>query len=404
MRHPAQSNLTAEAFRAAVSATLPPLKPGVGLGLAVSGGPDSTALAHLTARAFPELRLRVAVVDHGLRRNSDAEAKLVRERLQAFVEHVDILTWSPPFKVTTAKLERARLARFGLLSDWARTQGLLRVWLGHHADDQAETIALRLARGSGQAGARGMARRRVDANVIFERPLLDWSKQALIGYCSTQGLSTVSDPTNSDPSTARGDLRQRRTPSSPTGSLSITPLPLDHMPASGTFSASARGIVTDPMGHAWCRSNLMGSTELQALVAWVRGGFYAPSAERAAMVIQRLRTQPRASLHGCIIERRREGWTLISREARARRSLRPQQDVDGGWRLDDRWAISRPQGEWSLAGPAGLVVDPGQPARALTAIPQWRGECPFWDGTALRWADNWAMFTPRRPLLPWMED
>ncbi len=391
------SSLTAEAFRAAVSESLPPLAPGTALGLAVSGGPDSLALAHLTAAAFPDLRLRVAVVDHGLRAASAGEAIAVRARLAAFLPDVDILTWKPPFAVTAGRLEKARQARFGLLADWARAQGILRVWLGHHADDQAETIALRHARGTGAVGARGMARRRVDPDVIFERPLLDWPKQALVDYCTTQGLPYVLDPTNSDPRTGRGRLRQQetalRTESRPS-TQSLAP----------SGRASARGIVTDPMGYAWCRTDALDEATLSTVTAWVRGGFYAPSAERVAAACQRLQAEPRVSLHGCVVERRREGWSLISREARTRRSLRPQQDVDGRWRLDDRWTLAGPEGDWTLAEQAGLDIDPARPGRALAAVPRLRGQLPRWEDGCFRWTDNHAVFAPRRPLLAWIGD
>ena len=391
------SSLTAEAFRAAVSASLPPLAPGTALGLAVSGGPDSLALAHLSAAAFPELRLRVAVVDHGLRAASAGEAIAVRERLAAFLPDVDILTWDPPFDVTGGRLEKARLARFALLADWARARGILRVWLGHHADDQAETIALRHARGTGAVGARGMARRRVDPDVIFERPLLDWPKQALVDYCTTQGLPYVLDPTNSDPRTGRGRLRQRAT-ALPTTSRPSTPSLVP------SVRASARGVVTDPMGYAWCQTEALDVATLSAVTAWVRGGFYAPSAERVVAAFQRLQTEPRVSLHGCVVERRREGWSLISREARTLRSLCPQQDVDGRWRLDDRWTLAGPEGDWTLAGQAGLDIDPARPGRALATVPRLRGQLPRWEDGCFQWADNHAVFSPRRPLLAWIGD
>ena len=391
------SSLTAEAFRAAVSASLPPLAPGTALGLAVSGGPDSLALAHLSAAAFPELSLRVAVVDHGLRAASAGEAIAVRERLAAFLPDVDILTWDPPFDVTGGRLEKARLARFALLADWARARGILRVWLGHHADDQAETIALRHARGTGAVGARGMARRRVDPDVIFERPLLDWPKQALVDYCTTQGLPYVLDPTNSDPRTGRGRLRQRAT-ALPTTSRPSTPSLVP------SVRASARGVVTDPMGYAWCQTEALDVATLSAVTAWVRGGFYAPSAERVVAAFQRLQTEPRVSLHGCVVERRREGWSLISREARTLRSLCPQQDVDGRWRLDDRWTLAGPEGDWTLAGQAGLDIDPARPGRALATVPRLRGQLPRWEDGCFQWADNHAVFSPRRPLLAWIGD
>ncbi|MGB0745938.1 MAG: hypothetical protein ACPGSP_03070, partial [Alphaproteobacteria bacterium] len=168
--------------------------------------------------------------------------------------------------------------------------------------------------------------------------------------------------------------------------------------------ASARGVVTDPMGYAWCRSDALDEATLSAVTAWVRGGFYAPSAERVAAACQRLQAEPRVSLHGCVVERRREGWSLITREARAGRNLRPQQDVDGRWRLDDRWALAGPEGDWTLAGPAGLAIASTRPGRALAAVPLLQGQVPEWDGEGFGWADNQAVFAPRRPLLAWIGD
>ena len=183
--------------------------------LAVSGGPDSMALMHLATRWAERIagaappKLHVATVDHGFRPGSAGEAAFVAAAASDLgLPHVT-LRWDGP-KPTSRIQERARSARYALLADHARNVGAAYVLTGHHADDQAETVLMRLGRGSGVAGLAGMRRDSalVDG-ITLVRPLLDLPKETLVGFCRKEGVRSIEDPSNSDPAFARVRLRQQ---------------------------------------------------------------------------------------------------------------------------------------------------------------------------------------------------
>src|SRR3954453_16959972 len=133
----------------------PLLAPDERIGIAVSGGPDSLALLLLAASARPG-KIEAATVDHTLREASRGEAEMVaRVCAKLNVPHA-ILTAEWEQKPTTAIQERARNERYRLLARWAEDQGLVAIATAHHADDQAETLVMRLARGAGVRGLAGM--------------------------------------------------------------------------------------------------------------------------------------------------------------------------------------------------------------------------------------------------------
>ncbi len=130
--------------------------------LAVSGGPDSTALLLLAARWRKARRrgpkLLAVTVDHGLRAGSAAEAKQVARLARSLGVPHRILRWTGA-KPTSGLQEKARLARYRLLSEAAAKIGASHILTAHTLDDQAETVLMRLLRGSGPTGLSGMARR-----------------------------------------------------------------------------------------------------------------------------------------------------------------------------------------------------------------------------------------------------
>ncbi|MDI9848016.1 tRNA lysidine(34) synthetase TilS [Rhodoblastus sp. 17X3] len=177
--------------------------------MAVSGGPDSLALMHLAARwrdaggSFP---LHVATVDHGLRPDAGAEAAQVGRWASALGLPHETLVWRGD-KPASGLQERAREARYALLFAHARAIGAKAVVTAHHADDQWETILIRLARGSGLAGLAGMAREQVFPQGRLLRPLLDAPKQALIDLCRARGQDFFTDPANANPAFDRARWR-----------------------------------------------------------------------------------------------------------------------------------------------------------------------------------------------------
>src|SRR3954462_8328860 len=155
------------------------------IGVAVSGGPDSLALLLLTAAARPG-QVEAATIDHGLRPEAQDEAEMVARLCDELGVRHAILTarWSE--LPQTAIQERARNQRYRLLGYWAEERGLDALVTAHHAEDQAETLLMRLARGSGVRGLAGMRPRSVSpgAHVRLVRPLLGWRRAELEGICS----------------------------------------------------------------------------------------------------------------------------------------------------------------------------------------------------------------------------
>jgi tRNA(Ile)-lysidine synthase len=180
-----------------------------GLLIAVSGGPDSLALMRL-ARRWRDLgagvALHAATVDHGLRPDSRAEALQVgRWARDLGLDHA-VLTWRGE-KPKTGVQEKARAARYALLFDHARAKGAEAVATAHHADDQWETVLIRLARGSGLAGLSGMARDQTLGGGRLIRPLLGLRKRVLVDYCRREDQDFFDDPANSNPVFARARWR-----------------------------------------------------------------------------------------------------------------------------------------------------------------------------------------------------
>jgi tRNA(Ile)-lysidine synthase len=185
------------------------IAPGAPLGLAVSGGPDSLALLLLAAAARPGLA-EAATVDHGLRAEARAEGEMVAavcERLG--VPHA-ILTVRWAQTPETAIQERARRERYRLLGFWAEERGLAALVTAHHADDQAETFLMRLARGAGARGLAAMRPRTVapGTEVKLLRPLLAWRRTDLAQICADAALTPALDPSNADEQFERVRIRR----------------------------------------------------------------------------------------------------------------------------------------------------------------------------------------------------
>jgi tRNA(Ile)-lysidine synthase len=204
------------------------------LAIAVSGGPDSVALMHLVAgwlnaepRPCPTKDdappVLVLTVDHGLRPASAEEARWVEaEAIRLRLAHVT-LRWHGA-KPRTRIQEAAREARLALISDYVANEQLpvpREVLLAHHRDDQAETLLMRLARGSGVDGLSGM--REVETwtwlrfghpveeiSLVIRRPLLRIGKDRLIATLEASGIPFLVDPSNQNPDFERVRLRQAR--------------------------------------------------------------------------------------------------------------------------------------------------------------------------------------------------
>jgi tRNA(Ile)-lysidine synthase len=192
-------------FAADLDALVPPVER---IGVAVSGGPDSLALLLLAVAARPGL-VEAATIDPGLRPESRAEADMVASVCASLgVPHAILpADWT---EAPTANIQaEARTMRYRLLANWAERQGLPTLATAHHADDQAETLLMRLARGAGVRGLGGTrARRKLTEQVSLVRPLLGWRKSELVAVARDAGLDPVDDPSNRDPRHDRSRIRQ----------------------------------------------------------------------------------------------------------------------------------------------------------------------------------------------------
>ncbi|MBD8906604.1 tRNA lysidine(34) synthetase TilS [Methylorubrum zatmanii] len=176
--------------------------------LAVSGGPDSTALMHVAVRAGTGAHLRVATIDHGLRPGSAGEARAVGHLAGEMGLTHAILAWESPRSGSRIQ-ETARDARYRLLTDHAASLGADLVLTAHTLDDQAETVLMRLMAGSGPAGLAGMRHERPLApGIRLARPFLAVPKADLVAYCEAHRLPFVRDPSNTDERFARARLRR----------------------------------------------------------------------------------------------------------------------------------------------------------------------------------------------------
>lgn len=182
------------------------------LAVAVSGGRDSLALTLLLRQWTAERggRLLALTVDHRLRAGAGDEARRLGERLsERGIEH-RVLTWQdggslPPGRPVQAA---ARAARYALLTDACRRAGLVHLCLAHQADDQAETLLLRLAGDSGPLGLAGMSACVPLDEVLLLRPLLHVPRARLAAGLEAAGESWLDDPANEDPRHRRVALRR----------------------------------------------------------------------------------------------------------------------------------------------------------------------------------------------------
>ncbi len=178
--------------------------------LAVSGGPDSIALMWLAARWRRALargpRLLAVTVDHGLRAEAAAEARDVKRLAHILDLPHRTLRWTGA-KPRTGLPAAAREARYRLLAQAARAHGATHVLTAHTRDDQAETLLMRMLRGSGIAGLAAMARESEREGVRLARPFLSVSKSQLIATLKKAKIDFADDPTNRDLNFTRPRIR-----------------------------------------------------------------------------------------------------------------------------------------------------------------------------------------------------
>ena len=359
------------------------------VGLAVSGGSDSTALMHLAAIWARDrgVLLHVTTVDHGLRQGTAAEAaQVATQAAKLGLPHVTLPARLQPGPNVQA---RARAARYALLADWALDAGLDAVLLGHTRDDQAETFLLRLARGSGLAGLSGMADRRETEGVAFLRPLLPFSRANLRGWLEDNQVGWSDDPTNDDPAHARVRARAAL------ATLADLGIGADAIAATMTRLADADAVIEALVG---ARASMIvrqtddGTLRLEPGIAdepgevrhrilgaafrWLNSGDYPPRAAEAQAACAAAFSGETRTLGGAVLLPDIGGGVRMFRELAAcapavaadpdRRSL----SWDGRWLVDGPFAADMTVGalgpdDW----PVGAPKPRGGARRWLAATP-----------------------------------
>lgn len=310
---------------------LGPFGPRPHLALAVSGGADSTALALFAAEwAHRHGGTVIALIaDHGLRRESAAEAAATSARMaQAGIPAriIDLHLKSGP-----ELQERARTARHAALAAAARDSGAVHLLFGHHEGDQAELLVMRAARGpQGGAGIAGFAARH---DVVLLRPLLAFTAAELRAELHERGVGWVEDPSNRDPVFERVRVRQA-------GAALDRPRHDEAVLAMhNTRTAIARTLARDgfmhPAGFALLRTNHPPPEVLAALIRTIGGAIHPPRRDAVRSLADAMRP---ATLGGVLITRAGHlgaGW-LLCREPAA---CAPPTDATIGVVWDGRFRI-----------------------------------------------------------------
>lgn len=371
--------------------------------VAVSGGPDSMALLRLAAREAEtgDRRILAATVDHGLRAASRSEAEAVgRWCAAAGVEH-RILAWTGD-KPAAGIQAAARSARYRLLAEFAGREGFEAILTGHTADDQAETVFMRLARGAGPSGLAGMQEAgRIAAGpgepVALLRPLLEFSRARIFATLAAFAQDFIADPSNDDPGFER--VRTRAVLAALAEQDILTAEALRRTAArmqnasarleamENAFFAAAAGVFS---AHGWAS---MAATEtpppprlIARLIRAVAGGDYQPAEEAAESACAAALDGRAASLGGTILKKSgkrifvyREPAALFGRAGVA--AMAPAR-LEAGARIlwDGRFIVSN-EGKAPVAivplGREGLaddewgegLADDGAPPEALQLIP-----------------------------------
>ncbi|MEM8589936.1 MAG: tRNA lysidine(34) synthetase TilS [Pseudomonadota bacterium] len=321
------------------------------LAVAVSGGSDSLGLC-LLADAWARRRrgeVLALTVDHNLRPGSGEEAARVAGWLSdRGIDH-RILAWQPH----KTSQQAARDGRYRLLDDACCREGILHLLVGHTADDQAETVAFRHLRGSGQEGMSGIATVRELAQVRLLRPFLTVRRDSVRATLSAFGQPWIDDPSNLDDRYARARVRRRLggRPSAPGLWFRRTAREGERREAAELELGAtlARWVTIRPAGYAIVDRAVLNhrraASLLGRIVRTVRGTAYAPSPSRLEPVCDALRAGVAGqTIGGCriAVPGSPSGSLLIAREA-ARISAHQSVKAGETVRWDDRFIVSAPE-------------------------------------------------------------
>ncbi|WP_299943692.1 tRNA lysidine(34) synthetase TilS [uncultured Ruegeria sp.] len=381
----------ADTLRAELRARLPDPLPNR-LGVAVSGGSDSTALMRLLADIAQQeqIELFAATVDHGLRSESASEALTVAALAQHWGIPHETLKWQGWDRKGNLQ-DQARRARYRLLAEWAETNALQAIALGHTADDQAETVLMRLGRAAGVSGLSAMSGIRAEGGITLLRPLLAVTRSRLRDYLTAQSVSWIDDPSNQD---QRFDRIKARQALSGLDQIGITPQTLARVAenmgqarealAQFTQESALRhlkaidgDLCVDREGFGTLPEEIRRRLVV-ASVSWIAGGEYPPRHKAVDQVLDALSSAQTATLGGCI-------FIPDGKNTRICRELNAVSDeiAQPGMPWDRRWIVTGPKtedAEIRALGEDGILQlenwrSAGKPRAALLSTPAvWTGD------------------------------
>lgn len=362
------------------------------LGVAVSGGGDSVALLHLLKRCFApgSVDLFAVTVDHGLRPEAQEETLKVKGLCDELMVPHTTLHWKNWDGVGNLQ-ERAREARYQLVSDWAKTQDVAVFAVGHTADDQAETMLMRLARASGVNGLAAMPLNRTLFGITLIRPLLGLTREELRGYLKRNAVQWAEDPTNEDLAYERIRARKALKLLDPLG---ITAKVLSDVASNMDQAREALDWYTFLAARDLAIVNggdvLFDLRQFRALpseiarrllvrsIAWISGAARGPRRTPVGLALEGIRAGRSSTLGGCNVLRH-DDRIWVCREFNAIRTTRCSPNAI--W--DQRWQLVGPASaglEIRALGQKGLTECPdwratGRPLASLIASPAvWRDE------------------------------
>jgi len=319
------------------------------VGVAVSGGGDSVALLHAVSEYFRETTTLVfsATVNHGLRTEAIDEAQFCARISRKFNVPHSILNWTG-WDGTGNLQEQARTARYALLTAWAQDNTLCWLLMAHTADDQAETLLMRLARSAGVDGLAGIPKRRRIDNLTIVRPFLECRRSDLRTYLRAQNVTWIDDPSNQDQHFERIQVRNALVTLQKLGitvqSLSNVAAHSRHarqslnwcarIGAQTTTYLDCGDVLIDPEKFNQLPDELARRVFVRTLL-WIGGGCYAPRRASVQTALDALRNQTSHTLNGCL---------LLPQDSQMRicREYEPVKDAtvtaDEIW--DRRWRLS----------------------------------------------------------------
>ena len=341
-------------------------------GIAVSGGSDSIALFHIITEWESENKpeILVASVDHGLRSESKAEVEFVKKICE--MKRVKHFALTPTINISEARgnlQDNARSARYQLLRNWAISNELQCILVGHTLDDQEENLLIRFLRGSGVDGLASMENMVVRNEILWIRPLLKYRKEELRNYLRNNNYSWIDDRSNYDDKYQRVKVRKLLTQLKSNGLIAPNFVKTaDHMLRASKLSKEIAKnnskilLSFNDVGQITFEvekfSQLFEDTQfriLSGIISWFSGKFYKPRFSHLKNMHNKiLHDKLTGATLGGTVFKKENGTITVTRELASIEENYLVKDEKFIW--DNRWQITLEQETQELyVKPYGLL-------------------------------------------------